>query len=573
MAEDQNIEEPKKKKGAGKALILILFLIIGGVVGAVLWQKYATEKKADAYLSEAKTFIENRRFNRAEETIRFADETLPGRPQTVEVEELLKTEKEIDQLEKDLVMKLREKDWDNSETILVSLKEIDAENVKISEGSEEIRLGRLSDKVDELEGKLSTAKGSDDLEGVLALSEELISLDPSHERSSEWESSRKNTVAEIEARNQKAKVIYEQATTLDEGVYNEELLFLATEAKTLSTDEKYETFFNKVNSYPRVISYPDDYPTLQGAVDAARAIDVIKITPGDYHSPVIINKEITMQGVEGEAVVIHCASTEGAAMFVGPEGDLTADYIMFKHSDLKEENESAYSVVVVEGKADFTACLFFESAGHGLHVTKGGKVETLSCRAEANTWDGLAVSGKGSEIKFQGSIAANNGHNGVDAWDGGKINLIDSFSEKNTRSGAVALGGGALTIKGSTIKQNSHAGLYVMSGGTAEVESSELSNNQLAGGYGDGSGMVKLTDTKILNNRVAGIVLAKGTTWSGLETLTYEGNEDKEVWKDAEFETLEDITAVVVEDESDEDAEENAAEESDTSEEETAPEE
>ncbi len=539
--EEQKVTEtPKVKKGGVGKIIALIFILIGGlIIGKIQWDKYATKKRANSYLNEAKSFIEKRRFKEATEAIALAEETLPGRPENKSVEEALELEQKVDSLEKSLSVSLSNRDWAKSDKILSNLMLVDSENDKIAPSNAEVAEGRLNDKRDELETALVKANNEDDAEAMLRLSDELITLDPTNEKAATWKQTRSAMEVEVIKRRKKARQIFEQAKELDTGEYNGEVLFLANQAKELTSDPVYQAFFDKVNSYPRTLLYPGKYPTIQETINAARPIDIVQLKEGNYNSPVVINKKVTILGVEGRPVIIHCSGASGAALYVSPEGELEAEHVMFKHTDTKNEEGSAYSVVIVSGKASFTSCLFFESAGHGIHVRDGGIVSLLACRSEANTWDGYAVSGKGSLAKIDASISTKNLHHGIDAWDEGAISFKDSISEFNLKSGTVATKNGSLSIIGSTIRSNTHAGLYVTEGGNAKVVKSEFSNNELAGGYGRNSGSVTIYGAKVLRNSIAGIVLYKGTTWQGLDSVIFEGNENKDVWGGADFDIQE----------------------------------
>ena len=539
-----SVKKPNSRKKGGVALVFLLFLIAGGVYGGITWKKYQTLKKSNSYLEQAKVFIEKRRFKQAEDTIEEANLLLPDRLETKELRARLENRKQVDQIEKELTIKLRERKWDESEGLLSRLTELDRDHPRLTLIQAEIKTGRIDDKRTILLSQLASAEKEDNLHEIARITENLVTLDPENSASAQWQEKNQKTRSEIKNRTEKAEALYQQALSLDQGVYNGETIFLAQQATSLSPDVKFKTFFEKVNSYPRDIYYPKDISTLQQAIDEARAIDTIYVAPGEHFASLNINKKITLLGEENKTTIIHFSGEKGPALFVDKEGEVEIKNLMFKHSEQKKDPKSAYSVAVIKGKASFTSCLFYESSGHGIHVIEGGKASLLSCRIEANNWDGIAASGKGCEAEVKNSITSNNVHHGVDVWDGAKLTFEDSFSEKNVRSGIVSMSGALVVVKGATLRRNSHSGLRVGKGGNATIFRSELSENQLAGGFGDNSASVKISESKILKNKIAGIVLSKGTIWNGVEALTFEGNRDKKIWKDAEFETLTDLPEV-----------------------------
>ena len=62
-------------------------------------------------------------------------------------------------------------------------------------------------------------------------------------------------------------------------------------------------------SEAHTITVPDDYPSIQGAIDAANAGDTIYVRNGSY-GPVIVNKAVALVGENRESTFITGASTD-----------------------------------------------------------------------------------------------------------------------------------------------------------------------------------------------------------------------------------------------------------------------
>ncbi len=526
-----------KKSSIAKKIIwlaIIAILLVIGIFGKQKFDEVQTRKRYDAFLDEAKTFIEKREFSRASDSIKFANDVLPGLPEAETMQSSLDTAIEVDLLEKRLLVNLQKKEWASVEKDLESLKKLSPGNVKIVEGKTAMERGKRLQQIELLEAKLAMAESEGRLYEVLANVEKLYALEPTHEKAEEWKRKQESTKSEISKREARAKVVFEQAKTLDLGSYDEQLIYLAEQATQLSNNADYKAFYDKVQAYPRTIRFPQEFLTLQKAIDVAREHDVIQLSPGEYLAPIVINKQVTLKGSAEKPVILHRPAKEGAVVFVTAQGTLTAKNLMFKHSE-SSADLATYSAVSVEGKATFESCLFYESAGHGLHVVNGGDAVVLSCRAESNRWDGFSIEGKGSKATIKTSITAKNKHHGVDAWKGGKVELVDSISELNFKSGLVALTGGQITTSGSTSRKNIHSGLYVAKQGNVSLRGCELSDNKLGGAYGDQSKSVDIAGCKVERNKVAGIILTKGTTWTGLDTVMYIDNQGKDLWDSAVF--------------------------------------
>ena len=52
------------------------------------------------------------------------------------------------------------------------------------------------------------------------------------------------------------------------------------------------------------LTVPDDYPTIQAAIDAASTGDAVYVKEGTYYENVFIGKQITLQGEDRETTII-----------------------------------------------------------------------------------------------------------------------------------------------------------------------------------------------------------------------------------------------------------------------------
>ena len=68
------------------------------------------------------------------------------------------------------------------------------------------------------------------------------------------------------------------------------------------------------------ITVPDDYPTIQQAVNAAGTGDMVYVRAGTYYEHVTINKSLTLQGEDRETTIID-GSGSGMVIYA------TANYI------------------------------------------------------------------------------------------------------------------------------------------------------------------------------------------------------------------------------------------------------
>ena len=83
---------------------------------------------------------------------------------------------------------------------------------------------------------------------------------------------------------------------------------------------------NFAQAYPTAITVPDDYPTIQAAINAANIGSTIFVRNGLYQENIVVDKVLTLQGENREATVIN-------GSFVNSVVTITADGVVF--SDFK----------------------------------------------------------------------------------------------------------------------------------------------------------------------------------------------------------------------------------------------
>ncbi len=173
--------------------------------------------------------------------------------------------------------------------------------------------------------------------------------------------------------------------------------------KSVITEEKHELV--SVNPMVAVIRVPEDYTTIQEAVDAANDDDVILIAPGTYtvSETIIVDKPIKV----------------------------TSEY-------LNSENESAIDATVITGPTNLDPLILFTETATGAECTgltfRGARkqvtlecdsMKVTHCKFFDNSSDALSLEGAGGYVAY--NYFENCGDEAIDADDS-----LDWIAEYNT---------------------------------------------------------------------------------------------------------------------------------------------
>jgi len=213
--------------------------------------------------------------------------------------------------------------------------------------------------------------------------------------------------------------------------------------------------FTTMSDEPRLIIVPDDHATIQGAIDAARPGDTVRVMPGVYHENIRLDKGIMLTGSDP-----NNPQTVAGTIIDGGQRDRVVRY------------DAINAVASIRG---FTI--------------RNGKAETYG--------GGLAVFGRG--LTIENNVIANNSSG--DGWSGGGIYVFLADA----------------TIRGNRFESNQspHLGGAIYARGTgslAGIEPLYLEGNTFEGNSAsrggaicvDYNGIVNIVDCSFIGNSGSG---------------------------------------------------------------------
>ncbi len=265
---------------------------------------------------------------------------------------------------------------------------------------------------------------------------------------------------------------------------------------------------------------PQDYPTIQQAINAARRGDTVLVDQGTYLEAVnMMGKAITLRSVHGrDATTLRPAQPglgiirgymEGPRTRIdgftiaapGPGGasavDLFQSRLTMANCRVTECRDSYRTVRVIEGSPTFTGCEILENNYSGLYVERGS-ITVIDCTIADNAGStGGGVWVNEGALFMQNSRLLRNRQGG---WGGGAVYLNKSPATivgcsfvGNESEGGVRYGGGAIAIDHTTVVIDGcefEDNWDAMAGGAIHSAASFVTvrNSRFSGNATDGAG-------------------------------------------------------------------------------------
>lgn len=251
---------------------------------------------------------------------------------------------------------------------------------------------------------------------------------------------------------------------------------------------------------------PDDYATIQEAVEAAQVGDTVVIAPGTYAEQIRAKTGVSLRGAGSDAVRIESDVVAHKPTFVADAVvDATVSGMTFTHAGTPkpEAPERISSVLESWGSSVVFEDIVVEGAPfHGIYLSGksqpvlrravsrnnglagvyiiGPNIEATleDVRAEGNGWDGVHASGRRKPCTFsfsEGAVLENEG-SGVSVQKA--LAAIEEVSaNKNAKHGFSASHQAELDLAHCRAESNGEAGIWAGSFGRVSMRSVEAHGN------------------------------------------------------------------------------------------------
>jgi len=281
---------------------------------------------------------------------------------------------------------------------------------------------------------------------------------------------------------------------------------------------------------PKTIVVPDDFLTIQDAINAANPRDTIFVRNGTYNENIVVNKTVSLIGEDRVNTTIN-----GYYRYMTSVATLTVDDVLIRGFTIQND----WCGIAVSSSS---GCLITENRivnntyrGGGPQIIESGRgvwlTDSQNCTVARNIIDGndRNVSLRGA---YNNTIMENTITNSLASWG---IILEDSHSnsirgnvvEHSRYDGIYLAGADSNNISANSVVDNGDEGIYV-SGSDNTIDSNTIEDNSGEGIWIDWSSNSTITQNTLRNNKKRGVL-----AWHSASTIVYHNNFINNSWDQA----------------------------------------
>ena len=255
---------------------------------------------------------------------------------------------------------------------------------------------------------------------------------------------------------------------------------------------------------------PEDYPTIQQAINMAQPGDLVEIKPGVYEEAITLKEGVILKGVERDKVIVRWDTAkqpiiEAVNCKTGAISGLTLTQTNIKSP---EKNENFFSVIQLDSSSiKISRCTIQNGGGDGIRIDGQSSCKILDCTIQGNAGNGILAWHQGVNPVIKNNTCSNNGINGVYFLEGAA-----GLAENNVCQGNMVNGISAYNkwtspdIKNNRCLANKGSGIYLGDGAKGNVENNTCSENKWHGiVVADDSSAPTLKSNQCVNNERCGI--------------------------------------------------------------------
>ena len=246
-----------------------------------------------------------------------------------------------------------------------------------------------------------------------------------------------------------------------------------------------------------VVYVPDDYPTIQQAVDGAAAGDTIIVRDGTYHENVVVDKALTIQSENGTAnCVVSAANPDDHAV------EVTASLVNITGFTVQNATGVEKAGIYLEAVEQCSISSNDVTNNYGgIWLDSSGSNTLMSNNAHDNVY-GIIVDSFSNNNALMNNTASNNGYIGFGAAVSSNNTLTNNAANGNSNYGIYLDGSGNNDLTGNTAEDNAVVGIYLESSSSNTLTGNDAGNNTCSIYLGPSSDNNTLTENNVGDSNV-----------------------------------------------------------------------
>lgn len=230
-------------------------------------------------------------------------------------------------------------------------------------------------------------------------------------------------------------------------------------------------FLVSVKTDPKTISVPQDYPTIQDAVNAASVGDAILVASGTYHENVVIGISVTLAGAGDDTTYIHGDRTEAGIEILAGNVKISGFTILDCEDGIKISSNGT-TVIDNTITSNIFAGIYVEfSDGNtlsgntivsndfvGVYLKASSKNKISGNKIANNNDTGMYLKGQSSSNSISNNTITSNRYYGISLSNSGNNVITDNLISNND-TGIGLVGSSGNVIAGNTILGNKYYGI------------------------------------------------------------------------------------------------------------------
>ncbi|NRA96363.1 MAG: right-handed parallel beta-helix repeat-containing protein [Planctomycetes bacterium] len=302
----------------------------------------------------------------------------------------------------------------------------------------------------------------------------------------------------------------------------------------------------------RHLKVPGDHSTIESAILAAAAGDVIEVAAGLYRENITLKAGVTLRGKSAKTTIVH-GDYAAPVLTIVDADKATVARMTFEHSKPDKPQKTGDAAILIEAKGatlqdihvrngvgpgirvdggsvvmekvDVRSCagagvwvlgarseirssVFAFNSGSGIRVEKGSELVAKKVSVESNTGTGIDVDGEGASVRLEDITARQNGDRGIRVA-GAAAHILRPQLIANGTEGLVANDSPRFDVVGGSLKGNGRGGLWMGNGTIATITGIACIGNETYGvtvrGEGTQAVLSKITAT---DNKAHGIMIS-----------------------------------------------------------------